>query len=115
MAVKLGKPMMGRMRFVTFFLIFALFVVSAVSLVYTMIFKGEEYQSKASEQQLYDNLVTAPRGDIYDANMNLLATSSTAWTVYITPNGFKKLKSEEEAEKVRATISENLSKILEVD
>jgi len=115
MAVKLGKPMMGRMRFVTFFLIFALFAVSAVSLVYTMIFKGEEYQSKASEQQLYDNLVTAPRGDIYDANMNLLATSSTAWTVYITPNGFKKLKSEEEAEKVRATISENLSKILEVD
>ncbi len=115
MAVKLGKPMMGRMRFVTFFLIFALFVVSAVSLVYTMIFKGEEYQSKASEQQLYDNLVTAPRGDIYDANMNLLATSSTAWTVYITPNGFKKLKSEEEAEKVRATISENLSEILEVD
>jgi len=112
MAVKLGKPMMGRMRFVTFFLIFALFAVSAVSLVYTMIFKGEEYQSKASEQQLYDNLVTAPRGDIYDANMNLLATSSTAWTVYITPNGFKKLKSEEEAEKVRATISENLSKIL---
>ena len=115
MAVKLGKPMMGRMRFVTFFLIFALFAVSAVSLVYTMIFKGEEYQSKASEQQLYDNLVTAPRGDIYDKNMNLLATSSTAWTVYITPNGFKKLKSEEEAEKVRATISENLSEILELD
>ncbi len=115
MAVKLGKPMMGRMRFVTFFLIFALFAVSAVSLVYTMILKGEEYQSKASEQQLYDNLVTAPRGDIYDKNMNLLATSSTAWTVYITPNGFKKLKSEEEAEKVRATISENLSEILEID
>ncbi len=115
MAVKLGKNMMGRMKFVTFVLVFALFVVSAISLVYIMIFKGEEYQSKASEQQLYDNLVTAPRGDIYDTNMNILATSSTAWTVYITPNGFKKLKSEEAAEKVRKTISQSLSEILEVD
>ncbi|MDD6479618.1 MAG: penicillin-binding transpeptidase domain-containing protein [Oscillospiraceae bacterium] len=93
----------------------ALTLVSFCSLVYIMIYKGDEYQSLASEQQLYDNLVTAPRGDIYDKNMNVLATSSTAWTVYITPNGIKKLKDADEAEKVKKTIAEGLSSILEVE
>ena len=75
-------------------LILALSIVSGVSLVNIMIIKGEEYQNDASEQQLYDSLVTAPRGDIYDRNMQILARSSPAWTVYITPNGIKKLKED---------------------
>ncbi|MBQ2236991.1 MAG: PASTA domain-containing protein [Clostridia bacterium] len=115
MAVKLGKPMMQRMKFVTLILVIALFAVSTVSLVIIMIINGEKYQGMASEQQLYDNLVTAPRGDIYDSNMNILATSSTAWTVYITPNGFKKIKSDDEKENVRKIIAQNLSEILELD
>ena len=61
--------------------ILCLTVVSTGSLINIMIFKGEKYQALASEQQLYDSLVTAPRGEIYDKNMNLLATSATAWTV----------------------------------
>ena len=80
-----------------------------------MIIKGEKYQKDASEQQLYDSLVTAPRGDIYDRNMQKLATSSPAWTVYITPNGIKSLKKESDAEAVRKKIAEGLSEILEMD
>ena len=95
-------------------LILALSIVSGVSLVNIMIIKGEEYQNDASEQQLYDSLVTAPRGDIYDRNMQILARSSPAWTVYITPNGIKKLK-EDEAETVKKKIAEGLSEILELD
>lgn len=115
MSVKPNKQMLVRILVIMISMILAMTIVSGSSLVYIMIIKGEEYQSKASEQQLYDNLVTAPRGDIYDSDMNLLATSTTAWTVYITPNGINKLSDADEAEKIRNTIAKGLSSILEME
>ncbi len=115
MTVKPNKMMLTRILAVMLVLIIALSVVSTGSLVNIMIIKGEKYQKDASEQQLYDSLVTAPRGDIYDRNMQKLATSSPAWTVYITPNGIKSLKKESDAEAVRKKIAEGLSEILEMD
>ncbi len=115
MAVKPGKMMVKRIFIIMLVVIVALSGVSGVSLINIMIINGDEYQTKASEQQLYDSLVTAPRGDIYDRNMQVLATSSTAWTVYITPNGIKKIKDEAKRETVRVTIAKGLSEILDVD
>lgn len=115
MAVKPGKQMVIRTVCVMLALIICLSAVSAYRLVDIMIVNGEKYQNAASEQQLYDNLITAPRGDIYDRNMQQLATSSTAWTVYITPNGIKKIKDDAERENVRKVIAENLSSILEIE
>ena len=115
MALKPDKTMINRSVIVMVAVILALSIVSGASLFNIMILKGEEYQGKASEQQLYDSLISAPRGDIYDCNINQLATSATAWTVYITPNGIKKLKSSDEAEKVKKLIAENLSQILDMD
>lgn len=115
MTVKPNKMMLTRILAVMLVLIIALSVVSTGSLVNIMIIRGEKYQKDASEQQLYDSLVTAPRGDIYDRNMQKLATSSPAWTVYITPNGIKSLKKESDAEAVRKKIAEGLSEILEMD
>lgn len=115
MAAKPGKMMITRTILVMIIVILCLSIVSGASLVNIMIINGEKYQSKASEQQLYDSLVTAPRGDIYDRNMQILATSTTAWTVYITPNGIKKISDDAKREKVRTTIAKGLSEILEVD
>lgn len=115
MAAKPGKMMITRTVVVMIIVILCLAIVSGASLVNIMIINGEKYQSKASEQQLYDSLVTAPRGDIYDRNMQILATSTTAWTVYITPNGIKKISDDAKREKVRTTIAKGLSEILEVD
>lgn len=112
MSVRPGKQMIVRTVIVMVSLILCMTIVSTTSLVRIMIVKGEEYQSKASAQQLYDNLVAAPRGDIYDSDMNLLATSSTAWTVYITPNGINKLSDADKAEKIRTAIADGLSPIL---
>lgn len=95
--------------------IIALTTVSGVRLTQIMVVKGDFYQSKASEQQLYDSLITAPRGDILDRNGNVLATSSPAWTVYLTPNGINKLKNAEKAEKLRNTIADGLADILGLD
>ncbi len=109
-----NKQMLIRIVIVMVCMILCITIISGSSLINIMIFRGEEYQNMASEQQLYDSIVTAPRGDIYDRNMNVLATSSTAWTVYITPNGINKLK-DDEANKIRKLIADNLSEILELD
>ncbi len=115
MAEKPGKLMITRIVSVMLVMVILLAGVSGYRLVNIMIVNGEKYQSEASEQQLYDSLITAPRGDIYDCNMQILAQSTTAWTVYITPNGINKLDHEGDKELVRKTIAENLSEILEID
>lgn len=115
LATKPGKQMITRILVIMLTVIIALSGVSGYRLINIMIVNGEKYQNEASEQQLYDSLITAPRGDIYDCNMQLLATSSTAWTVYITPNGINAIDDEGDRELVRKTIAENLSQILEVD
>lgn len=115
MAVKPGKEMVTRIVVVMLAVIIMFSGVSAVRLVNIMIVNGEKYQNEASEQQLYDSLVTAPRGEIYDRNMQVLARSTTAWTVYITPNGIHKIDDEADKEYVRKTIAENLSQILELE
>ena len=115
MSVRPNKQMLKRAIIVMTAVVLSLTIVSTASLVKIMIVNGEEYQAKASEQQLYDSLITAPRGDIYDSNMNLLATSSPAWTVYLTPNGINKLDDKTKAEQIRKSIAEGLSQILEMD
>ncbi len=113
--IKPGKMMVTRTLVIMIIMILCLAIISTSSLVNIMIINGDKYQSEASKQQLYDSLIAAPRGDIYDRNMQILATSSTAWTVYITPNSIKKIKSEDEREKIKNIISKGLSEILEVD
>ena len=115
MAVKPGKEMVTRIFVVMLAVIILFSGVSAVRLINIMVVNGEKYQSEASEQQLYDSLVTAPRGEIYDRNMQVLARSTTAWTVYITPNGIHKIDDEADKEYVRKTIAENLAEILELE
>lgn len=115
MAMKPGKEMVTRIFVVMLAVIILFSGVSGVRLVNIMIVNSEKYQSEASEQQLYDSLITAPRGDIYDKNMQVLARSTTAWTVYITPNGIHKIDDDGDKELVRKTIAENLSQILELE
>ena len=115
MAVKPGKEMVTRIFVVMLCVIIAFSGIAGVRLVNIMIINSERYQSEASEQQLYDSLITAPRGDIYDKNMQVLARSTTAWTVYITPNGIYKIDDEGDRELIKKTIAENLSRILELE
>ena len=115
MAVKPDKPMLFRMFVILLCIIVAFCGVSGYRLVKIMLVDGTKYKSMAVEQQLYDSLISAPRGDIYDRNMQTLATSSTAWTVYVTPNSIKDIDDEADKEYIKKLISENLSKILEVE
>lgn len=115
MAGKPNKSMITRIFVIMLALVILFVGVTSVRLFDIAVINGEKYQNAALEQQLYDTLITAPRGDIYDKNMNLLATSSTAWTVYITPNGISKLKNETTKTTVKNTIADGLSEILDID
>ncbi len=115
MSVRPTKQMLQRSIIVMLIVILCFTTVSSYRLIKIMIVKGDEYQNLASEQQLYDSLITAPRGNIYDSNMNLLATSAPAWTVYLTPNGINKISDTAKAETIRSTIARGLSEILEMD
>lgn len=50
------------------------------------------YQQRAIDQQTMDNSVSANRGDILDANGNVLAMSATVYDVILSPKDFEKLQ-----------------------
>ncbi|MBQ2318643.1 MAG: stage V sporulation protein D, partial [Clostridia bacterium] len=81
------------------------FGMSSFNLAKYMIFNSSFYQQKATLQQLQDTEIAAKRGDIYDRNMEVLATSATAYTVYITPQD---IDDDAEAKKVAKGLSELL-------
>ncbi len=109
---KPSKTMIMRAFIIMLAVVIVFVSVTAVRLVNIAVINGEKYQNAALEQQLYDSLLSAPRGDIYDRNMNLLATSSPAWNIYIVPNGISKLKNKDE---VKNKIADGLAEILGID
>jgi len=115
MSQKPGKQMATRIFVIMLTFVIAFSGVSIYRLVNIMMVDGQKYQTEAANQQLYDSFINAPRGDIYDCNMQVLARSTTAWTVYITPNEIRKLEDADLRDKVRKTIAENLSAILELE
>ena len=114
-SVKPNKSMLTRILVVMLAMVIFTVSVTGFRLIWLMIVEGEKYQSKAAEQQLYDTMITAPRGDIYDREGNVLATSAPAWNVYITPNGIVRIENDAKREKVRAAIADGLSEILGED
>ena len=115
MIKRADRSMLKRIVFIMIATVLVFLIVPSGSLTLIMLINGEKYQSMASEQQLYDTLVAAPRGDIYDSNMELLATSDTAYTIYITPNSIKNIEKEEQRNLVKTTIASGLSEILEME
>ena len=109
-----SREMLKRIMVIMLSVVIATVSVTSFRLVTIMLVRGEEYQSKASAQQLHDAYIAAERGNIYDTNMNVLAKSATVWTIYVTPNDLTKL-SAEESEKVKNVIADNLSTILSLE
>ncbi|MBQ0110679.1 MAG: stage V sporulation protein D, partial [Oscillospiraceae bacterium] len=106
------KKMINKITAILLILVIVTVSVCSYSLVRIMIIDGEKYQSMATKQQLYDTRITAERGNIYDRNGEVLATSAPIWTVFVTPNSIAEIKDEKERERVTDTISKGLSPIL---
>ncbi len=80
-----------------------LFAVIFCRLAYIQVIWGKDLQVKASEQWQRDLPIKAYRGDIVDANGNLIATTETGYSVYARP------KSVTDAEHAAKILSEVLA------
>ncbi len=82
---KSNMTMMQRLIFVVCPIMLMILVWVLYNLFNWSIVRGEEMEGRAARQQLSDTTIAANRGTIYDANMNVLAQSATAWNVIIDP------------------------------
>lgn len=88
------------------FLAVAVLFADFGGIIRTAVINGKEYRRQAESQQMSDTVVAAPRGTVYDRNMNVLAQSASAWVLCATPSYIKK---EETAKKIAEYLSEVLS------
>ncbi|MBQ9938065.1 MAG: PASTA domain-containing protein [Oscillospiraceae bacterium] len=97
----------GRMALLMAIVTIIGFGVLIVRLFNIQVVNGEDYQYRATQQQLREIEISASRGDIYDRNGNIIAKSATAWTVVLSPVTIKEEKKE--------LLATGLSEILDVD
>ncbi len=89
------------------------FGATGFGLIRTIFVNGEHYAKLAEEQQLQDIVTKAKRGNIYDRNMNVLATSATVWQVYATPSSMDDDKKPEIAKKLAEILDLKIEKVEE--
>ena len=91
------------------------FVPLIGTLYHLMITEHDYYNEKAIKNQTRSTNLTASRGVIYDANMNVLASSSTVETVFIDPNEIAEQMKQPENSNLLDQIARGLGEILDVE
>ncbi len=98
-----------RIRITALVLGLAAFVPIGLRLYRLMVTDYEYYAGLALRNQTRTTNVTADRGNIYDRNMNILATSRTVENVYLDPHELKQAKEN------LPEIAKKLGEILNLD
>lgn len=103
---------------------FVLMLIMGIGMFFLLFFKlynlqitrHEEMQAKAVSQQTRSSVVTASRGAIYDASGNILAISSTAETIFLSPKEINDALNDEEnpVAWTKEVLAAALAKILDV-
>ena len=93
-----------------------MFIVLFFKLYSLQITRHEELQSKAVSQQTRSSVVNADRGTIYDASGNILAISSTAETIFLSPKEINDALNDEKnpVTWTKETLADALADILDV-
>ncbi len=102
-------------RIIAILLIFAL---SACYLLHNIFrldyFNYDYYKEKTYDQVTTSSILGANRGTIYDANMNVLASSDTVWRIFISTRDIR-LAEKEDGKEYSEIIASGLSPILSID
>ena len=103
---------------------FVLMLIMGIGMFFLLFFKlynlqitrHEELQAKAVSQQTRSSVVTASRGAIHDASGNILAISSTAETIFLSPKEINDALNDEEnpVAWTKEVLAAALAKILDV-
>ncbi len=97
------------------FLLFCGIMLGLLAVLFHMqVFGYGAYQDKVIDQITVGSALKAERGDIYDRNGNLLATTVTTYRVYISPVDIRAYEKKNGAG-VASRIAKALSSILETD
>ena len=73
-----------RTKFLMYVFIF-LFLVAVLRLFYVQIIKHKEFKEQSLDQHQRPVVLSPDRGDIFDRNGNILATSVDKWSIYVRP------------------------------
>ena len=92
----------------------AVFIPLIVTLYNLMIRDHDYYEAQAIDNQTRYTSLSASRGQIYDRNMNVLASSTTVETVFIDPNEIAQEMAKPENSNLLDHIARGLSEILDV-
>ncbi len=101
------RPM--RVRSILFVVaVFSCFAIMIGQLFRYQVLENDFWKKKAVSQQLSDIEVPAERGNIYDANMSVLALTREVYTIVMDPSNIKR-------ESTRQKIADEVSVMLDVD
>ena len=103
------RHMLRRTLFLMIVCGIAAFLVLIGKLFDIQILHHKQYESAAIDQQVRETTLNSGRGSIYDRNMNILAMSASADTIYISPAEIVMYDEDP------VLIAQNLSRILGVD
>ncbi len=106
MAKSINNTTKNRIVFMMLMIVIIGFSVLIGRLYYLQIIEGESYQTKALSNQMRSVEISANRGDIYDRNMDELASSGTVWNVCMAPAALK------ESDEAQSVADENVNKII---
>ena len=100
----------------SFFILLAFFLFAAYLLVNVFslsVLNHDYYNQKAYDQLTTVSALRAERGNIYDANMNLLATTKTTWRVFVFPREISQ-RTKDDGTDYASIISKGLAEILNI-
>ena len=123
------REMRIKARIVVFLVVVVFFLANVAKLFQLQILQGEDWQKRAVSQQLSDTVVSAKRGPIYDADMELLAVSANVWKIIMSPknisacnwknlqgvNKEQELSDDESRQLLRERIATDLSDMFDLD
>ena len=99
-------------RIVAIMLLFSFFGAYLIyNIFYLSIIKHDYYVEKTYDQITTTSPLKAKRGEIYDANMNVLATNKTSWRIFASPKDIR-LAEKNTGKSIATEIASGLSKIL---
>ncbi len=104
--VKRAVAVLSAFSVFALYLLFSIFRLDYINYDY--------YREKTFDQVTTTSALGANRGNIYDSNMNLLATSNTVWRIFISTRDIK-LRTKEDGKDYGKLIAEGLAEALSMD
>ena len=112
---KLNRQVLSRTMFLMVLCGVLVFIPIVLRLFSLMVIRHEEYTKKAINNQTADTVLQAGRGDIYDRNMDILASSYSVEDVTVNPILIRNAANREKNAVEVETVIDTLCSILELD